>query len=586
MSRPTQTLTGKKAREAVLRGVNAVYKPVASTLGPQGKSVLLFRTFGRGPRITDDGYTVAECQIPKDPFVALAAGSFKEICMRTNEKVGDGTTTTAVIGGKLFNDTFDLISKSSSEILGNKHGVMTIRQTILEAGKKVKAEILKVAKKTKTLEELEKIAVISCKDEVLGKVVAKMAHEVGIDGFIDVVEGFKHEIETEVNKGMRFAAKPAAKAFITNVAKFEMTVADCDILITNYALDNIADAARPLSNFNKSIGKIIVVAPSFGDNVLVEFTKSFKGGYLIYPVAVPSLRTEQLEDLATYCGATFFDKAKGKNYQNAQLTDLGFVEKIIVKDQDVREDAVILGGEGTKDEAVTYYEDEEVETEEHGKKVKKKKKVMKEKMISKIALRIEELKGQHKEIREDRFKKLMERRIASMASSVGIIRVGDSTSASALFQKLKIEDAVYACKAALRGGYVKGGGLCLKEIADKLPADNLLKAALLEPYTMIQASFEGGTEIGDDIIDPAEAVYYAVEHATNAVANLITVETITVEDFDTQPGDGYIAIAKAVQEMVISKKLELGQIKENEEEMERDRMNGLTSDEIVTLDRG
>lgn len=584
--RPNKTLLGAKARKAVLDGVNAIYIPVAKTLGPQGKSVLLFRTFGRGPRITDDGYTVAECQLPKDPFIALAAQSFKETCMRTNEKVGDGTTTTAVIGGFLMNEIYHMISDNNSEMTAKQSkaiGVMTLRSRILKTAEKVKEEIKKSAKKTTTLKELEHIATISCKDEELGKVVAKMAHEVGVDGFIDVVEGFKGEIETEINKGFRFPAKIVAKAFITDAGRFEMVAKDSAVFITNYALDNVAEIGDPLRQFNQQkVSKIVVIAPSFSDSVLVEFTKAIKAGYEIYPVGVPSLRTDQFEDLSTYCGATFFDKSKGKALRSAKVDDLGFLEKIVVKDVEAKEDAVILGGAGTREQE--FMSTEEIEVERNGKKHKEKQ--MKKRTSTAIAERIEELKGQHKETREDRFKKLLERRIASMSSSVGIIRVGDSTQASSLFKKLKIEDAVYACKAALRGGYVKGGGLCLKEIAEKLPETDILRNALMAPYKQIQASFETETEIGPDIIDPAEAVYYAVEHATNAVANLATVEAITPEMDETQPGDGYMQIAKGIHEFVIANKKYWGQLKEGEEEAERDRLNGLTTDEMVTLDRG
>ncbi len=121
-------------------------------------------------------------------------------------------------------------------------------------------------------------------------------------------------------------------------------------------------------------------------------------------------------------------------------------------------------------------------------------------------------------------------------------------------------------------------------IADKLPEGDILKGALKEPYERIQSSVDGGIVIGDDIIDPADAEYYAVEHATGVVANLITVEIITPETEDIQPGDGYIAIAKEVGLIGLAMRKQQGMLRENEEEMERDRLNGLTVDEIMTLD--
>jgi len=585
--RPTKTIIGKKSLEAITKGVNAIYIPVSKTLGPNGKNALLYRSYNRGSRITNDGYTVAEVQEPKNPFVRLVALTFKEMCKKTNEKIGDGTTGTAVIGGILWNKVYKLLSEGQSEFTAKKSGqvsVIAIKRKILETAKIVKKKIREVAKKIETLEDLEKIAVVSVEDEKLGKVVAKMAWDVGMDGYIDVVEGYKGEIETEVIKGMRFPAKIADKAFLTNKEKFEMIAQDSHILITNYALDNTGMISAPFQEISKKTTKLIVVAPSFSENVLVNMIKAIKNGFFIYPVFAPSMRTEQMEDLAVYCKANLIDKHKGKLFKNITFEDLGWLEKLVVKDTEAKEEAVALGGRGAIEEKQMSYG--KIDVEENGQT--KKKNVMAETITSPVQERIEILKGQLAETRQDQYKKLMQRRIASMASAVGVIRVGDSTQASALYLKLKLDDAVYACKAALKGGYVKGGGLCLKEIADKLE-DDILKPALLAPYEQIQASAEDGVEITDNIIDPADAVYYAVEHATQVVANLITVDVITPEVDDIPPGDGYLAMARALGEMSISLRRHFGQLKENEEEMARDKMERfiltgeLETDELVEV---
>lgn len=585
MSRPTKTLTGEKARRAILEGVHAIYEPVRRTLGPQGRNALLYRTFNRGSRITNDGVTVAECQEPKDVFQRLAAAAFKEACKRTNEKVGDATTGTTVVAGKLFIDVFKMLSEGKSEFTrsdSGKVGVMTLRKQILETAELVKAAIKKSATKVETLEELEKIAIVSVEDEELGKIIAKMAWEVGIDGFIDVVEGYKGEIETEVIRGFRFPGKVGAKAFVNNPTRYEMVAQDAAVLVTNYAFDNASETAPMLQALNKTVSKLIVIAPSFSENILVQMVNATKQGFFFFPVAVPALRTEQFEDLAIYCGAQFIDKNKGKKLRMVDANDLGFLEKLIIKDTEAREDAIATGGKGALDEMMSYTDTEIVE--EKGKNVKRK--VLKEKVSSKVAERIAVLKGQLAETQQEQFKKLLERRIASMGSAVGVVRVGDSTQASSLYRKLKIEDAVYACKAALRGGYVHGGGLCLKEIAETLPEENVMRAALMAPYEQIQSSVDGGIEIGPEIIDPMEAIFYTVEHAAGVVAALATVDVITVEIEDPLTGEGEHAIARALTEFVVSNKRHLGQISASQEEAERDRMNGLTVEEMVSLDNG
>ena len=576
--KPTKTLTGAKARKAVIDGVNAIYEPTSKTLGPQGKNALLYRTYNRGPRITNDGYTVAGVQEPKNEFVRLAAQAFREACQRTNEKVGDGTTTTVVIAGELMNDVYKLLTEGQTNFTAKNSGtvgVMTLRKKILDTAELVKKEIKKTAKKVKSLKELERIATISVEDEELGKVIAKMAWDVGVDGFIDTVEGYKGEVETEVIKGMRFPAKVPAKAFVNNAARYEMVAQDCPVFVTNYALDNAAEVSKVFQGLNKTTSKIIVIAPSFSENTLVNMVNASKQGYFFFPVAVPSLRTDQFEDVSVYCGATFIDKNKGKRLKNARPEDLGFLEKLIVKDSEAKEDAIATGGAGTKVDGHPMQKDDPGFKDEG-----------EEKPLSPIEERINTLKDQLKETRQDQFKKLLERRIGSMSSAIGIIRVGDSTDASALYRKLKIEDAVYACKAALRGGYVKGGGLALKEIAEKLPDDDILKPALIAPYEQIQASVDGGMEISEDVIDPAEAVYYEVEHATSVVANLATVEVITPEMEDPINGEGEHKIADAIHQYIITKKLEKGLIKENEVEAELEKQQGLNVDELVALDNG
>lgn len=567
----TSILIGAKARQKILQGVNEIYYVVRKTFGPEGRNALLYRSLNRGNRIVNDGVTVAEVQEPKDQFVRMAAQTFKEACKRTNEKVGDGTTCTVIIGGMLFNEIYKTIDDSQNEFTEKsvKKGVMSVKKEILEVAEQIKKEIEKSAKKIKTLKDLEKIAIVSVENEEIGKIVAKMAWDVGVDGFIDVIEGYKGGIETEVIKGMRFPAKVPAKVFVNNPARYEMVAQDCPIVITNYAMDNAGNFAQSFQELNKITSKIIVVAPSYSDNVLVNMFNATKNGYFFYPILAPSLRTEQFEDLAIYCGAKFIDKNKGLKLQNIRSEYLGFVEKIIIKDTELKEEAVVTGGQGTKPTINPIMEkDVGYENKEE------------EKQKTAIEERIETLKGQKEEIKQEQFKKLLERRIASMASAVGVIRVGDSTQAESLYKKLKIEDAVYACKAALRKGYVKGGGLCLKEIADKLSDDNILKLSLLAPYEQIQSSMENG-EIGEDIIDPMEAVYFAVEHAAQVVANLITVDSITCENEDPLLEEGNFEIARMIKEFVISDKIAKGQLKKGEIEAYKDSLGGLTEDEFI-----
>lgn len=534
-----------KALEKIKRGVETIYEPVRRTLGPECGTTLMYRTYNRGPRNVDDGYYTAEAIEPKDPHVKLVADFYKEGIRKTNEKVGDGTSTTNSIAGTLFNEAYKILSETSgiikSQTAGNKTGRKALSRAILGDADIVKKAIRAAAKKVESLQDVEKIARISLGDDTTSKVVAGMAWEVGTDGFIDVVEGFRGELETEVIKGMRFPAKVPHKAFVNNPARYESIMEDCPVFITNYKIDN---AAQMAFTQNLKTSKLIVIAPEFSDTVLIALAKAVKNGFFVYPVAAPSLRTEQWEDLATYCDARFINKSEGRKIENVMEHDLGFLEKLVVKDTEAKEDACATGGRGTSTATGQ----------------------------SKIQERIEVLQKQREEMKQENFKKMIDRRIASMASAVGIIRVGSPTDAETLPLKLKIEDTVYACKAAIRSGYVKGGGLCLKEIAETLPETSLLKVALQAPYNHIQENAGGSLEIGDDVIDPADAAYYAVEHATSVVASLITIKNLIPEEPEESPAEGYRAIARAINEFVIGWKIREGVMKASNEEQERDRL--------------
>ncbi len=257
----------------------------------------------------------------------------------------------------------------------------------------------------------------------------------------------------------------------------------------------------------------------------------------------------------------------------------------MVKDTEAKDDAVATGGRGAIEKEMEIEVKTKRKVRRGKEEIEKEEKTHEIKFTSPVSHRIEVLKGQLEETRDEKFKELMRRRIANMASAVAIIRVGDSTQASSLYRKLKIEDGVYACKAALRGGYVKGAGLCLKDIADSLPDDDILKSVLCAPHEQIKASI-GDVAIPGNVIDPAEAILYAVEHATSVVANLATVDSITVEEQDPIHGEGEFAIARALNELAISDKIHKGQLKENEREIERDRMGGMETEDFLSLDNG
>jgi chaperonin GroEL len=319
-----------------------------------------------------------------------------------------------------------------------------------------------------------------------------------------------------------------------------MVASDTAIFVTNFKLDNPYQVVALLNTVKAP--KIALFSPEFSPMVIKSLIETTKNGLFCYPVKCPSLRTEQLEDLAVYTGATLIDKDTGKKLENVTKEDLGFAEKIIVKDTENKEDAILLGGKGDK--------------------VKRGTGTM-------VTERCNILKAQIKEARNELTKMSLNRRIANLSSAVGIIRVGATTNNESLFLKLKIEDGVFACKAALEEGFVRGGGLCLKKIADKM-GDNILSDSLRAPYEQIQRNAGGFYEIAEDIIDPAKVVRLEVEHGISVASMLITADISIPEIPETSPGAGYEAIAKAINTFAYYDAKHKGLIKESEMDADRD----------------
>lgn len=548
----TEVLTGAQARKKVRAGVNAVFDAVKLTLGPEGMNALLPRSFNRGPRLTNDGVTVSENIKPIDEHERLAADFFKEGSKKTNELVGDGTTTTAVIAGFLINQIFDELAyeeNPTASILSKegstKKGVRSIRKELKDIKDQVIAKIKERAIKIESLEELKKISVISVgkEDEEVAHRIAEMVWQVGrdadgnfVDNHIDVVEGYKGEIETEVTLGMRFPAKVAHRAFVNKPERFEMVCEDVKVLITNHRLE---DPHQIIALLNRlQVPKIAVFAPHFSGGVLTSFLNSAKNGVFCFPVHSPALRTEQLEDLAAYTGATVVDKDKSTKLHLVQPSVLGSADKITIKDVDSREDAILMGGNESTTEAVK----------------------------ARVAI----LKEQMKEAKNDMTRMQLEKRIANLQSAVGVIKVGASTNAELLYLKLKVEDGVFACKAALQEGYVKGAGMCLKDIADEME-ENILTNTLKAPYEQIQRNAGGFLEVADDVIDPARVVRLEIEHGVSVASSIITTGISIPERREYSQFDGLDKVAKAIAKGVYFEAKHKGMIQENEDEAEADR---------------
>jgi chaperonin GroEL len=495
---PRTLATGEEALQKIKIGVNKVADIVKRTLGSYGRNVIVDRGLYRTPKVTNDGVFIARSIVPlKDEHENMAARTLVEAARETDRKVGDGTTTAIVIAQKIINKALE----GSGVETGTTKNVLSTFKEI----QKTKDEIImklddmaNTAKKT----DIINIAATSVEDPELGKVIGEMAIKLGKNGIIDVVDGFTGEIETEIIDGMEFNGKYAHESFVTNKDRLEAIYTEVPVLITNNRfdseeIDEVHNQLQIIVNKVIETGNrhCVIFAPFFSKLMMTEMIKLVAKKFAILPLKIPSLLDGELEELAIFTEANFFDKEQGDDmYKMIDLLkakDFGRASKIVVND----DKAKVIGGNGD------------------------------------TKARIKTLQEQIKVEKLPEFRMKLERRIASIASGVGVIKVSSPSETETGYKILKVEDAGNACKAALEEGVVPGGGLALKKLAEDLPDDNVLKEALLAPYKQIQLNAGGKLEIPDTVIDPVKVTKCALDNACSVAGTLITsCAIVAVED--------------------------------------------------------
>lgn len=492
---------GSEAREKLLKGVNIIGDAVGETIGPFGRNVVIERKW-RWPEVTNDGITVANQIICADPTENLGAKLVIQASQETNDEVGDGTSSTVVLTQALVKEAF---KRMNMGILSSNSHAVSIKNEILSLRDKAIEALKKLAKAAKTKADLYKIAFASIENEEHAKTVSEIVHKVGQQGFVYVEEGFGHSVETEIVEGMNFPGGYIAP-FMANNEKKQAIHENIKILITNIEVNDpallkgVLDDMTMMRNQDGNRVRLVVFAPKFGKDVAssIFYTQQHTAQngiqFQVLAVKYPSLTDDQVEDVAYYTGARFIDYNKQHKLEDVRINDLGLAKKVIA----TNDDCYILGGNGDK---------------------------------KLLADRVEKLK-KHLEIEVvDVMKKKIERRIASLSTGIGIIRVGAKSDPERLYLKRKYDDAVSATKAALEEGYVKGGGLALKEISEQFKG-TILEEPLQAPYKKIQENAGGKLEIPDDIIDPTKVVRVSLEKACSVAAQIITTGVTIAEKTD------------------------------------------------------
>lgn len=476
----------KEAREKLKRGIDTASSLIALTIGPAGRNVLIGRPY-QTPLISNDGYTVGLNTVLEDEVEELGAQMVKQVSKLANDKAGDGTTTTTVLLKSIVDVVYN--KTSSKTLLDTQSNVMDIKREIEVACEKVIKSI--ESKKTiiKTKEDLVKIAIVSVESEEIGKNIAEMIWNLGEDALVTVETSLGRDIDYSIIDGAEIKSGWVSEYLCNNGR--EAVYEKPTILLTNHKIESPIEVSKAIKKaFDLGKNSLVIICDSFDKSVLNEIiTTHLQTQFKLLLVKIPQFnQLEYLEDIQELIGGQVINKDIGMTFDDISHETFGTCGKIV----STKETTVLSGTKKPSKETI--------------KKIK------------------DSIKSTDSLFDKDKLQK----RLAFLNSSIGVIRVGAESETDKEYLKLKIDDAVYATKAALEDGYVKGGGLCLKEIAEELEP-NILTEALKAPYNQIQENAGGYLEIKDDVIDPAKITKNAVINSCSVAKIFITTGAVIAD---------------------------------------------------------
>ena len=527
---------GAEAREALGAGVNKLADTVRVTLGPKGRNVVLDKSYG-APLITNDGVTIAKEIELEDAFENMGAQLVKEVATKTNDVAGDGTTTATVLAQAMIEEGIKNLAAGANPIILRK-GMKKATDCAVEA-------IARMSSPISGKDQIAKVAAISAGDEEVGQLVADAMEKVSKDGVITIEESKTMKTELDVVEGMQFDRGYVSAYMATDMDKMEANLENPFILITDKKISNIQEILPVLEQIVQAGRALLIIAEDVeGEALTTLIVNKLRGTFNVVAVKAPGYgdrRKEMLKDIATLTGGQVISEELGLDLKETTLEQLGHAKSVKVQ----KENTVIVDGEGDK---------------------------------AAIQARIAQIRAQIEETTSDFDREKLQERLAKLAGGVAVIRVGAATETEMKENKLRLEDALAATKAAVEEGIISGGGSAyihaskeVAKLADSLDGDEktgakLILKALEAPLFHIahNAGLEGAviinkvreSEIGTGfdalreeyvnmvdagILDPAKVTRSALQNATSVASTLLTTESVVAnikEDTPAVPAGG------------------------------------------------
>jgi chaperonin GroEL len=530
------------ARAKLAKGVNTLADAVTVTMGPKGRYVALQRTFG-APTITNDGVSVAKEIELEDNIENMGAQLVKEVATKTNDTVGDGTTTATLLAQAIVNDGLRNVAAGANPL--------AIRRGIDKAVNAAVAEMKKQAKPVETKEQIASVGTISAGDPEVGEKIAEAMEVVGKDGVITVEDSQTFDITIDTVEGMQFDKGYVSAYFVTDNDRMEAVMKDPYILITDQKISSVQDIMPVLEAVQRAGRGLLIIAEDIDGEALPTLVlNKIRGALNVCAVKAPGYgdrRKRILEDIAVLTGGQTALDELGVKVADITADMLGTAKSVTIS----KDNTVIVGGAGSKEA---------------------------------IDARIAQIKGEMENTTSDFDREKLQERLAKLSGGVAVIKVGAATESELKEIKHRVEDALQATRAAVEEGIVAGGGVAFMDAAPALDAVELddpeekigvdiVKKALTAPVATIakNAGFEGAVvvdkvaelpagqglnsangEWGDmiemGVLDPVKVSRVTLQNAAS-VASLILITEATVSDVpkNTQLEDA-IAAATAGQQ--------------------------------------
>ncbi|TWD82503.1 chaperonin GroEL [Kribbella amoyensis] len=515
---------GEQARGLMLAGVDQLAEAVKSTLGPKGRNVILEKITG-SPVVTNDGVTIAREIHLRDQFENMGAQLVKEAAIKTNDIVGDGTTTATVLAHAIVREGIRAIGSGGNPVLV-KRGIDVAVARLVE-------RLQQVAHPVETEHDLARVAAISANDDdLVGAVIAKALHTVGDGGIVTVEESPAHGVQVGFVEGFEFDNGYLSPYMVTDPGSLQAVLDDPYILLCSEKITKVQELMPLLDKIMREPRPLVIIAESLEGTALSMLVHNHVNGiFQCVGIRAPGFgdrRLHKLEDIAAITGGAVYSRHSGFTLETMTVAQLG------------RADQVRVTADRTAIVAAAGHEEE-------------------------VAFRLTQLRAERERATFGVDEDVLTERIGALSGRVAVIRVGAPTPAELKELQHRVEDALSATRAAMAEGIVAGGGVALLHAASALDdldvkddyatGVDIVRQALREPAFLIatNAGYSGtevlertaqlGTDDGFDalegrygnmlemgIVDPLLVARSALQNGASVAGLLLTTNTLIAEE--------------------------------------------------------